>query len=641
MDAVTVNHGAASASVQRIVIVGLGPRGLLVLERLLALAPYAPQRRFELEVFEPNEPGVGVHDRNQPDYLMLNTIACQLSMFPDHAALGGLPERRGASFYDWCLMRGVHVKTGSGASASMRLCRAGDFLPRRLLGDYLAWTWRTLATSLPFNVTLRVHAQRAVRVEREVDGARYLVHGEEGVAVSADRLFLTLGHTGRLRAPAAPREIARPYPLPQAVAPVADGESVAVAGFGLAAMDVLAALTVGRGGRHERTADGCRYHRCGREPAIVLYSRSGLPFHARPEAAPQRPRHQPLFASRAAIAALRADGRRIDFEAEVLPLMRHEMRAAYYLQCVELAGDGAAEAQALRQRLRQAHAGAALETLFERLAQRHGAFDPARYLAFAAPPGLTGDAYVRWVRDSLRADLAASALGCDGSPLKAALEVWRDLRDVLRDMAADQGLDAPSLHRFFGPYSALINRLVAGPQKERIEELLALVEAGVVEIFPGPNPDVRALPGGAGFELTLPSRERTHIRRVDHLVRAQLDAAGLHDSDAPLLRDMLGQGLLAPVTARPGPDAVASDSGGRVPGLPAALAGTLWVFGPNAEGASYYNHYVPSSGAWSRAFSDAHRAAAECMGIALRPAAATACAVSATAAIPEAAAPAG
>jgi hypothetical protein len=31
------------------------------------------------------------------------------------------------------------------------------------------------------------------------------------------------------------------------------------------------------------------------------------------------------------------------------------------------------------------------------------------------------------------------------------------------------------------------------------------------------------------------------------------------------------------------------------------------VFGPPAEGASYYNHYVPSPGVWSRALTDLDR----------------------------------
>jgi hypothetical protein len=41
----------------------------------------------------------------------------------------------------------------------------------------------------------------------------------------------------------------------------------------------------------------------------------------------------------------------------------------------------------------------------------------------------------------------------------------------------------------------------------------------------------------------------------------------------------------------------------------------LWVTGPIVEGATYYNHYVPSSGSYSRAFVDADRIAREMLGM--------------------------
>src|SRR5205807_2443419 len=123
----------------RVAIVGLGPRGLLVMERLAALAVGTPDQPLEIVVFEPGEPGTGVHHRDQPDYLMLNTVACQLSVFPDAPTVAGGPVRPGPNLYDWCVARDIrldargHVCTqGAG-----RAVAPGDFLPRRLLGEYL------------------------------------------------------------------------------------------------------------------------------------------------------------------------------------------------------------------------------------------------------------------------------------------------------------------------------------------------------------------------------------------------------------------------------------------------------------------------------------------------------------------------
>lgn len=84
----------------KIAIVGCGSRGLTVLERLCALAG---ERRLEISLFDPHRPGPGLHSVEQPEYLMLNTVASQISMFPDQAALGGFSGRQGPDFYQWCL----------------------------------------------------------------------------------------------------------------------------------------------------------------------------------------------------------------------------------------------------------------------------------------------------------------------------------------------------------------------------------------------------------------------------------------------------------------------------------------------------------------------------------------------------------
>ncbi len=55
------------------------------------------------------------------------------------------------------------------------------------------------------------------------------------------------------------------------------GESVAITGFGLSALDVVSSLTLGRGGRFRRDCSGVLYLSSGREPTILLASHSGAP----------------------------------------------------------------------------------------------------------------------------------------------------------------------------------------------------------------------------------------------------------------------------------------------------------------------------------------------------------------------------
>ena len=86
----------------RVAIVGMGPRGLAVLERLLvrARAGAAPA---ELAVWAVDdvEPGVGrIWRVGQPRWLVMNTVAGQVTMYSDGPA--GPPRAgHGPSLADW------------------------------------------------------------------------------------------------------------------------------------------------------------------------------------------------------------------------------------------------------------------------------------------------------------------------------------------------------------------------------------------------------------------------------------------------------------------------------------------------------------------------------------------------------------
>jgi uncharacterized NAD(P)/FAD-binding protein YdhS len=165
----------------RIGIVGCGSRGLTVLERLCALAG-AGERRVEISVFDPHRPGPGLHSVEQPQYLMLNTVASQISMFPDQAALGGFSGRQGPNFYEWCLR-----------FKPERAVRPNEFLPRPWLGEYLAWTYDEVIRTLPESVKLVHHAQVVDNIEHTDLGGFVLSTGE-GQRHQVDWLLITVGH---------------------------------------------------------------------------------------------------------------------------------------------------------------------------------------------------------------------------------------------------------------------------------------------------------------------------------------------------------------------------------------------------------------------------------------------------------------
>ncbi|HEV7372737.1 FAD/NAD(P)-binding protein [Arenibaculum sp.] len=590
----------------RLAIVGLGSRGLTIFERIVSLARSRPELNVEVAILEPNEPGIGIHSPTQPDYLKLNTVACQITMFP-----GLLSEERGGShfgpnLYEWCQSRGDLVPDDHAPDVPPRPVQPMDFLPRRVLGEYLSWFFGHLIRQAPSNLTLSLHRTMAEDIHRRAQDGRFALVAENGACILADSIFITTGHAIESSG-YAPGGIRRPaYPLPGTLRDIRTGETVEIHGLGLTAMDVMVALVHEWGGCFQRDGQGSlRYRRSGREGRLVFVSRNGMPFRARPQTRVSRPRHQAAFLTAEAIDGLRraAGTEGLDFEADILPLMRLEMTAAYYAACAARGGNEA-DPDDIGPLLGDAKRRGGLDDALARLASRFGAFDPDDHLLLRLPAGLGGDGYRRWFLDQLRADLAASRKGLDESPLKAALEVWRDLRDALRAVVDGRALTPASRRRFFCTYAPMINRLVAGPQWERIAEFQCLIEDGVAEV--ALQAAVADPFGAMGRTQADANGDRARV------IRAHVPMSGTTRRDAPLLWNLARKGIVSSMLAEADVDGVAVTPEGRAIAPDGTVSDGIWVFGPPVEGATYYNHYVPSPGGFSRAYNDAHQAVKTC-----------------------------
>jgi uncharacterized NAD(P)/FAD-binding protein YdhS len=555
----TLNRAAATPLQLRVAIVGMGSRGLSVLEQLIGLTRSSSSSglRLRIDVFDPQIAGSGLHHTEQPDYLMLNTMAGQLSAFSSAFPASDGP---GMTFLQWCHARQVRLdERGHVAAHSGRAVRPGDFVPRALLGRYLQDCYRLLIRQCPEHIQVQHHAERVSQCRPLPDGPGWRLVTASGWQLACDALFLTTGHGA-------------------AATQDAVGQCVAIEGLGLTAMDTLAQLTEGRGGRFIRDGSlaGWRYQASGREPRVFMYSRSGLPFHARPrlhddESTDKKAVLPRLYFTAQAIDVLRlgsANGR-LDFRHDVLPLIEAEMRAVFYQARVRL--DAPDQLQPVQQRLQQATDSAKRQTLFAWLAEHWGSFEPRDWLATEPWAGDPAE-YARWFRQWIERDLALSRLGTARSPVKQALEVWRDYRDLLRRVADHNGLTEPSTLDFYATWAGLSNRLVGGPQHERHEDLLALIEAGVVTLLP---------PGAA-----LPAL-------VETVISARNAHNGLSARRQPLLDNLLDQGLIRAAHAYPA-DGLETDRCARAVRKDGSVNERLWALGPLVEGCTFYNHYVPT-----------------------------------------------
>jgi uncharacterized NAD(P)/FAD-binding protein YdhS len=594
----------------RIGIIGVGSRGLTLLERIVANERLRPSGPIEILVFDPNAPGPGCHDPAQSDIHLVNTVAGQLTVFADASVVDAGPIVEGPSFHQW-LNR--HSDIGLGNPLGGARASADGYYSRSLFGRYLRWAFRYVCALAPPNVKIIVKDTEVIRAHRD-DDAWMLETSTAKMRV--DYLFLTTGHTKPSRRVAdKPAHdtlvVDDPYPIQGNLATVEPGMTVAIEGMGLTAFDVIAELTIGRGGRFETDAAGDRrYIPSGREPRILAFSRSGLPLSAR--AVNQKGisnQYRARFLLLKHVREMR-DGRKLDFVADVLPMLVADMAYAYYDAYLRERADPATVAEFCR----RFAAGDERERrqLVDSVIPEMDRFSWQRLAAPVTERALRSrDAFGEWLRDYLQDDVREARRGNLESPLKAACDVLRDVRDNLRAAVEFGGL-TPASHRWvLAEFMPVMNRLAVGPPESRVSELLALMQAGVVEADFGPGAECKLPAGGRLMRL---SAARWPERAVDVnvLVKARISMHSPRDDASPLLRGLLDDGhvrLFRNEDFHAG--GIEIDRRHNWVARSGAVIRNAWALGIPTEGVKWCTFVVPRPGVNSTALGDAGRAVAD------------------------------
>ncbi len=595
-------------------MVGVGPWGLAILERLIAVAG---RRRAPvvLHVIEPGVPGAGNFSVDDPDYLPLNTPCGQHVMHP--ATVESDMPAYAQSLFAWARRRGYRwVGDECRITTEGRELSPNDFLPRRLMGEWLNWSYHALVAVCPGQVSVRHHATSAVDIEA-VDG-RELVHLADGRTLLVDQVILTTGHT-----PDHPRQgdesrPLSPYPVDNFRELIGPDDTVAIAGLGLVALDVVAALTVGLGGTFHECDGRLRYQGSGKEPKLFLFSRSGQPYFAKPTGASDPTgEYVPVICTPDAAARLRTseDGRSargaVDFCRDLLPLVTAEMQVRYYRQSAALFDEDPQAADKVTRALANAWAEGQFSAVVEEYARRYGAFDFQRHM-FGEPsgqPSASADEYERSVYTTIEQDVTEALMEGAVSPVKAAYETLRVCRDTMRSVIEFQGLALDSYLEFQSSLSNRIKAVVAGPPVGRSRQLLALIDAGVVRIPWGPSPAVERAEGNA-YVIRSTRLRQPYVRRVDFLVRGYQADPTVVRTQSPLISRLVDRGRIRPfrygeievgsIDLTPESHPIGTDS---------KVQERIWVFGALTEGVRYFTQYVPSPKSRVRAFVDAEACA--------------------------------
>ncbi|WP_369257243.1 FAD/NAD(P)-binding protein [Streptomyces sp. R35] len=512
-----------------LVIVGAGPRGTGLLERIAANAPelYGDSgtqglEGFDIHLVDPYPPGAGrVWREEQSPLLWMNSEAQDVTMFTDETVDMAGPVLEGPTLHEWARLDGR------------------TFADRPRQGAYMRWVYERAVAALPPGIRVHHHPRRALRVGGPREGRQQVWLEGLPRPLPADLVVLALGHLDaelddeQRELAAYAREHGLVHLPPDFTADsdlsaLKPGEPVLVRGFGLAFVDLMVLLTEGRGGRYE---DGV-YHPSGREPILHVGSRRGVPYHSKIGYGWEGERPPlPRFFGPTEIDGLLARPGGFDFRRDVWPLVEKELGFAHY------------------HRLFTAHPERT-RTAWTDFEEKYAAGDGAEIQALVASA----------VPDPAdRLDLAALDHPLDGVRHTSYEELQTGLRAYIENDLSrrHQPSYSPDLAVFLGllsVYGQLVrlgdigswwhgffSYLASGPPGPRLRQMLALSRAGILK-FAGADMTVTAEDGvfRAG-SATVPGM--TIEARA--LVEARLPHPTVERTRDSLLRELYADGAAA------------------------------------------------------------------------------------------------
>jgi len=618
-----------------IVCIGAGPAAAMLLERIIANhARDWAGLRIDIHLVDPHRPGGGrIWRRDQSPLLKLNSMLEDVAFFTDASCTIEGPVAPGPSLAEWVagVRDGLFERpewTDALLDAELDAIGPQDFPTRRLNNAYLSWafeeTLRRAASTDGDNVTVAYHRDIATMVEDGEDGRHVVTLGSEP-DIHADLVIYALGHSGtdpspesRVLADFAERHgldyISPAFTADVDLDGIVPGTDVIVRGMGLAAIDLTVLLTEGRGGRFRRNEQGgLDYLPSGREPRLYLGSRRGVPYRSKITSR--------VVGAPVALEYLGADFRErvaarvapLDFERDVRPLIGAELVTGYYRELFTGHPDRVERAWAeVAPRLRSiidehgAESVQLAEFLADIVPDPDDRFDLASFyrpLEFPPPGSADEEREDETVHDRVLGHIATDLRQRTRQEHSATMALFMTALHAfmaIAEIAPERWNARSRIHSLPRTWFGMFSYLASGPPGHRLEELIALAQAGVVRFIGGDielvTRDTDGLFRASGTAVGRDSASGIRTSRASVTASVLIDAwlpdARAAHSDNVLLRNLVASGRMQELAIQ--------DTDGRVATgeIEVGAAGLL----PNSDTEFAIGPFVagPTGGAFTR-----------------------------------------
>ncbi|MBL3658319.1 FAD/NAD(P)-binding protein [Fulvivirga sediminis] len=517
-------------------IIGGGPKGMYGLERLIAeLNSEATCAPVEIHIYNRTRHfGSGdVYRTDQPLFLKMNVPNSAIDIWLREEP--ECPVKDTSTFTEW-------INQNPDVTDNLA---PDDYSSRAIVGQYLEDGLKKILSQLPPRVIVKL-IQGSVSDLKKVD-KHYLIKTESNNSGNwhphhYSHILLATGHPSKSLtheeqewvhfSKTEPRTGYIPfiYPVQQALQNIDPGSTVGLKGMGLTFVDAVLALTEGRGGQFITQGEKLTYISSGQEPSkIYPFSRTGIPMIARGPKIDAN--HTLKFFTSENIK----DNNRHDFEKDLLPLIKLEMKYAYYNVLFQQHQFDFNDISLTDKKLEQA-----IQT-FHELHPEIAFFDIDTYLNPLEKTDIkSGNDFHSFTVSYLRKGNSEAEIGTEKSAFAAVSQVWSKVTPTFIDIFKFGGLRPHSHENFIKNYSGLLNRVTYGPPVENMQKMVALAEHGLLSFRIGPCSNIALNKEKASFEIE--SKINKEITRVDYLIDARIPKIDIDKANHGLYYNLLKRG---------------------------------------------------------------------------------------------------